>query len=315
MKNKIKLIFLATPDIALKSFQHFINSPSFELCALVTQSAKPQNRGKKIVERNIVKLAKENNIEVFEPEKISKDKDLINKLKSYNPDFMVTFAFGQILSQEVIDIPRFATINLHASLLPLYRGANPICQAIADGCTKTGITTMKTVLELDAGDICLQEEIEISPEENVIELQEEISKKSPLLLEKTLKLLYDNELKTTAQDHKKATFTKKIQKEQKVIDWNKNAVTLHNKIRAMYQINTNHTIFKNKIIKVLKTEVVDCKKGSCGEIINIDKEGITVKCADNALKLLKIKPEGKGEMCACDWARGARIEIGDCFGK
>ena len=137
----IKVIFFATPDIALKSFDFFINSSDYEVLALVTQKAKAANRGNKIVERNITKIAKENNIPVFEPDKISREPEIIEQLKALKPDFSVTFAFGQILSQEVIDIPKFATINLHASLLPEYRGANPIAQSIIDGKTKTGITT------------------------------------------------------------------------------------------------------------------------------------------------------------------------------
>lgn len=313
MNNKIKIIFLATPDIALESFKYFINSPDYCVCALVSQKAKAQNRGKKIIERNITKLAKENNIPVFEPDKISKEKDIIEKLKSYNPDFLITFAFGQILSQEVIDIAKYATINLHASLLPLYRGANPICQAIMDGCSKTGITTMKTVLELDAGDICLQKEIDITPEMNVIELMNIISLESPLLLDKTLKGLYKGNLKPIKQDSSKATFTKKIKKEEKIIDWSMDAQKLHDKIRAMYQINTNHTTFNNKIIKILKTQVVPYQSNNIGTIVKIEKDGIVVECKNNALKIITLKPEGKGEMNATDWIRGARVKVGDCF--
>lgn len=313
MNNKIKIIFLATPDIALESFKYFINSPDYCVCALVSQKAKAQNRGKKIIERNITKLAKENNIPVFEPDKISKEKDIIEKLKSYNPDFLITFAFGQILSQEVIDIAKYATINLHASLLPLYRGANPICQAIMDGCSKTGITTMKTVLELDAGDICLQKEIDITPEMNVVELMNIISLESPLLLDKTLKGLYEGNLKPIKQDSSKATFTKKIKKEEKIIDWSMDAQKLHDKIRAMYQINTNHTTFNNKIIKILKTQVVPYQSNNIGTIVKIEKDGIIVECKNNALKIITLKPEGKGEMNATDWVRGARVKIGDCF--
>lgn len=313
MNNKIKIIFLATPDIALESFKYFINSPDYCVCALVSQKAKAQNRGKKIIERNITKLAKENNIPVFEPDKISKEKDIIDKLKSYNPDFLITFAFGQILSQEVIDIAKYATINLHASLLPLYRGANPICQAIMDGCLKTGITTMKTVLELDAGDICLQKEIDITPEMNVIELMNIISLESPLLLDKTLKGLYKGDLKPIKQDSLKATFTKKIKKEEKIIDWSMDAQKLHDKIRAMYQINTNHTTFNNKIIKILKTQVVPYQSNNIGTIVKIEKDGIIVECKNNALKIITLKPEGKGEMNAADWVRGARVKVGDCF--
>lgn len=313
MNNKIKIIFLATPDIALESFKYFINSPDYCVCALVSQKAKAQNRGKKIIERNITKLAKENNIPVFEPDKISKEKDIIDKLKSYNPDFLITFAFGQILSQEVIDIAKYATINLHASLLPLYRGANPICQAIMDGCSKTGITTMKTVLELDAGDICLQKEIDITPEMNVVELMNIISLESPLLLDKTLKGLYKGDLKPIKQDSLKATFTKKIKKEEKIIDWSMDAQKLHDKIRAMYQINTNHTTFNNKIIKILKTQVVPYQSNNIGTIVKIEKDGIIVECKNNALKIITLKPEGKGEMNAADWVRGARVKVGDCF--
>ena len=209
MKTKIKIVFLATPDIALKSLDFFIKSSDYEVLALVSQKAKAQNRGKKIVQRNISKLAQENSIVVFEPDKISKDVEVIEKLKALKPDFFVTFAFGQILSQEVIDIPKFATINLHASLLPKYRGANPIATSIIEGCTKTGITTMKTVLELDAGDICLQEEIQITPEMNVVDLMNIISSKSPKLLDDTLKGLYNNTLTPTPQNCAQATFTKK----------------------------------------------------------------------------------------------------------
>ena len=308
----MKIVFFATPDITLESFKYFIDSPDYDVLALVTQKAKAANRGKKIIERNITKIAKENSIPVFEPDKISKEPEIIENLKSLEPDFFITFAFGQILSQEVIDIPKFATINLHASLLPEYRGANPIAQSIIEGKKYTGITTMKTVLELDAGDICLQEKIEITEDMNVIELMEEISKISPKLLDKTLKGLYSGELKSIPQEHGKATFTKKLKKEEKEIDWQMNAQDLHNKIRGMYLINTNHTTFDGKIIKVLKTKVVG-KQGNCGEVLAIEKDGITVGCSSNAIKLIKVKPEGKGEMDASAFANGARIKIGAKF--
>ena len=310
--NKIKIVFLATPDIALTSFEYFINSPDYEVLALVTIKPKAQNRGRKIVQRNITLTAQKYSIPVFEPDKISKEPDVIASLKKLSPDFMITFAFGQILSQEVINIPRFATINLHASLLPEYRGANPIAQAIIDGKKKTGITTMKTVLELDAGDICLQDEIEITPEMNVIELMEEISKRSPILLDKTLRGLYDGTLKSVCQDGKCATFTKKMKKEDKKIDWNMPSINLHNKIRGMYKLNTNHTLFNNKIIKILKTKPVNCSGAAC-EVLDITKDGIVVGCAKGALEILKVKPEGKSEMNALDWARGAHIKKGDKF--
>lgn len=309
----IKIVFLGTPDITLESFDFFIKSPDYEVLALVTQKAKQANRGKKIVERNITKMAQRNDIPVYEPDKISKEPEIIEKLKALKPDFFITFAFGQILSQEVIDIPKIATINLHASLLPEYRGANPIAQSIIDGKTKTGITTMKTVLELDAGDICLQDEIDITQDMNVVELMEEISARSPKLLDETLKGLYNGSLKSICQKHDCATFCKKMKKEEKVIDWSMSALELHNKIRGMYQLNTNHTTYENKIIKVLKTCVVEGVNGCCGEVYAIEKDGIVVCCGENAIKLITVKPEGKGEMQACAFANGARIKKGAKF--
>jgi len=315
MTDKIKIVYLATPDIAIKSFEFFINSPDYEVLALVTQKAKAQNRGKKITERNIVKIAKQNSIKIFEPDKISKSPEVIEQIREMKPDFLVTFAFGQILSREVIDLAKFNTINLHAGLLPEYRGANPISQCITDGCKVTGITTMKTVLALDAGDICMQEKIEIPPEMNVIELMEKVSSLSPDLLDKTLKGIYQGTLVSIPQDESKATFTKKIKKEEKEIIWQNDNVSLHDKIRGMYKINTNHTRFNGKLIQIIKTKCIDdnCKCANCGEIKEISKEGITVQCAKGSLLIEIVKPEGKGEIKAYDWANGARIKVGDCF--
>ena len=198
--------------------------------------------------------------------------------------------------------------------MPEYRGANPIASAIIDGKEETGITTMKTVLELDAGDICLQEKIKITPEMNVVELMDKISKLSPSLLDKTLKGLFDNTLITMPQDNTKATFTKKLKKEEKEIIWHDSAQNIHNKIRGMYQINTNQTTYKNKIIKILKTEIIKKDNGTAGEILEISKNGIIVKCEKDALNIITVKPEGKSEMQAFDWANGARIQKGELLG-
>ena len=207
MKNKISLVFFATPDIALNSFQSLINDDDFEVKALVTQPAKPNGRGKKVVDSNIKKEAIKHNIPVFEPYRISKEEEMIESIKAFNPDFFVTFAFGQILSQKVLDIPKFETINLHASLLPKYRGANPICECLLNGEEKTGVTTMITVLALDAGDICLTEEILLNKDTNYDTLSKEISLISPDLIKKTLKGLYDKTLVPKKQAECDATYT------------------------------------------------------------------------------------------------------------
>ncbi len=313
----IKLVFFASPDIAVPSFERLINSSDFEVCALVTQPPKPANRGKKIQISNVKKLAVANNIDVLEPVKLSKEPDIIEKLKSYGCDFFVTFAFGQILSQEVLDIPKFHTINLHASLLPKYRGANPICAALLSGDDFTGITTMITVLELDAGDICLQERIELVNDMDFPLLASEIAQKSPELIMKTLKGLYQNTLKPVPQDSSCVSFTKKLSKNDKELSFNCPAGELHNKVRAYCGVNTCHFLFNSKIVKVLKTDLCsnsDCSGFKCGEVISVEKRGLIVKCADDVLLIKSVKPEGKGEMPAYAWSLGSKIKAGDVIG-
>jgi len=317
----ISLVFFASPDIALPSLEALINSDEFEVKALVTQPARPAKRGRKIEDSNVKKLALSHNIDVLEPVKIAKDPDIIEKLKSYHVDFFVTFAFGQILSQEILDIPAFHTINLHASLLPKYRGANPICAALLSGDLCTGISTMVTVLELDAGDICLQERIELDNDTDFSSLSREIAQKSPELIIKTLKGLYDNSLKPFPQDVSGVTFTKKLKKEDKELDFNNPANSLHNKVRALCDINTCHFIFNKKIIKVIKTnfQKFDAKddfeeKFLPGEIISVEKNGILVKCLKGGIMIKTVKPEGKGQMSAYDWSLGSKIKAGDVIG-
>ena len=309
----ISLIFFASPDIALPSFEKLINSPDFEVKALVTQPPKPAKRGKKIQDSSVKKLAIAHGIDVLEPVKIAKDQAMIEKLKSYDVDFFVTFAFGQILSAEVLAIPKFQTINLHASLLPKYRGANPICAALLSGDSVTGISTMVTVLELDAGDVCLTERIEGVDKMNFPLLSNEIAQRAPELIMKTLHGLYDGTLKPLPQKAEEATFTCKLKKEDKELHFEEAANSLHNKVRALCEVNTCHFLFNGKIIKVLKTKLCDfgCENFKPGEIISVGKQGIAVKCGDAALLIETVKPEGKPEMPAYAWSLGSKIKTGD----
>jgi len=310
-----KIVFFATPKIALESFEALVMSDKYDILALVTQPPRAANRGKKVADSDIKKFAVEHKVRVYEPEKISKNTETIKELREMKPDFFVTFAFGQILSQEVLDIPKYGTINLHASLLPKHRGADPIRTALLNGEEKTGITTMLTVLEMDAGDICLCEEIELSEDINSEELSSIIAERSPKLIEKTIEQILKGELKPTAQKHEEATFTKKITKADKIIDWTKNAIEIHNKIRALMDNYTTQGLYNGKIIKFIKSATVPHEGCStcCGEIIDISKEGIKVKCGDGAIVLKEIKPEGKGTMSAYSWSLGSGIKKGDKF--
>lgn len=310
--SKISLIFFGTPDIALPSFISLMNDSDFEVKALVTQPPRPNSRGNKTVYSKLYTEAL-NKIPILFPEKISKDANAIETLKNMNPDFFVTFAFGQILNQEILDIPKFGTINLHASLLPKYRGANPISECLLNGDNKTGITTMLTELSLDTGDICKIQEIKLGENTNYRELTEKISILSPDLIKQTLKDLYQKKIMPVKQDDSKATYTKKTEKKDKILDFNNNdAVHIHNKIRAYLDCNTTHFILNGKIIKVIKSSVKEkCGKYPPCEILNIDKKGIVIGCQTGSILIETIKPEGKGEMSAYNWSLGAKIKTGE----
>lgn len=301
----INIVFFGTPDIGLKSLEHFYNSDKFNVLAVVTQPDKPSGRGHKLTPSPIKQFATEHNIKVFQPKSIRKEPEIIEALKVLKPDFFVTFAFGQILSQEVLDIPKFETINLHVSLLPKYRGANPIQRAIINGDKETGICTMITELGLDCGDICMKYPIEISPNMNCVELFELCASNSPELLEKTLIGIKEGTLIPTPQCEDGVCFADKLKKEECQIDWNKSAEEIHNLVRGVYKCPGAFFIHNNKIIKVMETEPLqDSSDCAIGEFAQVTKNGVDIQTGNGILRLIKVKPEGKGEMFARDWANG-----------
>lgn len=305
----INIVFFGTPDIGLPSLEHFYNSDKFNVQAVVTQPDKPSGRGHKLTPSPIKKFALEHDIKIFQPKSIRKEPEIIEALKELKPDFFVTFAFGQILSQEVLDIPKYETINLHVSLLPKYRGANPIQRAIINGDKETGICTMITELGLDCGDICMKYPIEITKNMNCVELFELCASNSPELLEKTLIGIKDGTLKPTPQCEDGVCFADKLKKEECKIDWTKSADEIHNLVRGVYKCPGAFFEYNGKIIKVLETEPIETTNDNSvqiGEFANFSKQGIDVKTGNGYLRLIKIKPEGKGEMWARDWANGIK---------
>lgn len=302
----INIVFFGTPVIALKSLEYLYNSDKINVLAVVTQPDKPAGRGHKITMSPIKEFALSKGLPVFQPKSIRKEPEIQQELKKLNPDFFVTFAFGQILSQEVLDIPKYETINLHASLLPKYRGANPIQRAIISGDKETGICTMITELGLDCGDVCLKEVIAIPDNMTCVDLFEEISDKSPELLEKTLIGLAANTITPEKQCEEGVCMANKLTKEETLIDWSKSAEEIHNLVRGIYKFPSAYFMYNNKVIKVLETRIIR-EEGSCGELLQLTKEGIKVGCGKDCIMLVKVKPEGKGEMLARDWANGHNV--------
>ncbi len=303
----IKVVFFGTPDIGLKSLDYLYNSDKIDVLAVVTQPDKPAGRGHKIQMSPIKKFALERNLPVFQPKSIRKEPDIQEELKKLEPDFFVTFAFGQILSQEVLDIPKYETINLHASLLPRYRGANPIQRAIINGDKETGICTMITELGLDCGDICEKLVIPISESMNCEELWDEIAQKSPQMIEDTLIQLKNGTLTPQKQCSDGVCMANKLTKEECQIDWSKSNTDLHNLVRGICRSPGAYFTYNNKIIKIIESKPIK-GKASQGEIVAHSKEGVDFGCGEGILRLIKIKPEGKGEMFAKDWYNGLRKE-------
>jgi len=320
----IKIVFFATPKIALNSLDYLVKSDKIEVAAIVTQPDKPVGRGQKISLSPVKRYAIEHNIPVFQPISIKKDVEVQEELKKIAPDFFVTFAFGQILSKGVLDIPKYSTINLHASLLPLYRGANPIQRAIINGDSKTGICTMITEEGLDCGGICLRDEIEITEDMNYVELFELISEKSPELIEMTLLNIKSGALQPTEQCCTNVTFAKKMTKEESKIDWSQTTRQIHNLVRGIYKFPSAHCFFREKFVKIEQTKVLSenifqnvDQIVQVGTILAINKEGVEVATVDGVLLIVKVKPEGKSEMFARDWVNGfpggAKTLKGDMF--
>lgn len=308
----INIVFFGTPDIGLKSLEYLNNSSKINILAVVTQPDKPAGRGHKITMSPIKRYALEHDITVFQPKSIRKEPEIIQALKNLNPDFFVTFAFGQILSQEVLDIPKYETINLHASMLPKYRGANPIQRVIIDGETQTGICTMITELGLDCGDVCMRETIDIDDDMTCEDLYNKIAQDSPQLIEKTLTGIVEHILTPEPQCENGVCMAPKLQKQECRIDWTKSAQQIHNLVRGVCRCPSAFFVLNNKIVKVIKTKPVDKRHPESyyadyipGSVVGKLKDGIEVFTGNGVIKIITVKPEGKGEMDAISWFNGA----------
>jgi len=312
----MKVVFLGTPQIAVPSLEFLIKKEEVEVLAVVSQPDKPVGRGHKICTTPVCCAAREYNISIYKPASIRKDTELIDKLKQLEPDFFVTFAFGQILSQEVIDIPKYGCVNLHASLLPKYRGANPIQAPILNGDKKTGITTMMTELALDSGPIVKQQEIDITENMTSLDLMQIIANESPELIYESIKGLYEGTITPTPQNENEVTIAPKVKKEDGHIDWSEPAEVIHNKVRGLKPWPGTFTYIRGTCVKITETRLnseKNIKDGNLGEIVGKINNGISVVTGDGILVITKLQPACKPQQEAVSWYNGARIQKGEGF--
>ncbi|MBO7214856.1 MAG: methionyl-tRNA formyltransferase [Clostridia bacterium] len=304
----MKIVFLGTPDFAVPVLKA-IHGSKHQILAVVTQPDRPVGRKAIITPCAVKTCALELGLSTLSYEKIRLEG--VNDLKALNPDIMVTCAFGQILSQEILDIAKHGVINVHASLLPKYRGSAPIQYSIINGDKETGVTIMQTGLEVDSGDILMQSKLEIMPEETAGELFDRLSVLGAGAIVSALDGIERGEITPVQQDHSKATHVKMIKKEDGVIDFNKSATDIKNLIRGFNPWPIAFTKYEGKTLKIFKASVLD-KSGVAGEVLSVEN-GITVATANGAIVLEEVQLEGSKRMSAKEFLLGHKIPVGYRF--
>lgn len=307
----MRIVFMGTPDFALPCLEALIEK-GHNICAVVTQPDRPKGRGHKLMPPPVKELAERLGIKVYQPEKV-KTKDFVDILKSINPEMIVVVAFGQILSKEILDIPKYGCINVHASLLPKYRGAAPINWSIINGEKVTGITTMFMAEGLDTGDIILKREISIDDSDNAKTLHDKLSVLGAKVLIDTVSLFENNKVVKIPQEEIEASYAKMLDKSTGRIEWSNDANSIFNQIRGVTPWPGAYTTYNGKMMKVFMAKVVNCKfeSAKCGEIIDKDRTSFTVFCGDNCLKILEIQFESEKRMTVEEYLKGHEIEKGN----
>lgn len=311
----MRILFLGTPDFAVPTLKELIASDGFDVVGVVTQPDRPAGRGNKLQAPPTKVLAVEHGIPVFQPVSLSKSPEIVAQLKELQPDYTVMVAFGQILRKSMLEMPRNGVVNIHASLLPKYRGAAPINWAIINGESVSGITTMFTEAGVDTGPILLKHEVDIAAEMTAEDLATELSHVGAKLVIETILKLESGELQPEVQDHTQASLAPMLSKDMGKIDWSLPALTIHNLVRGLYPWPGTFTKYGDTALKVLKTSPAGTTSQSkvVGEILVADSK-ILVACGaegQDRLELVSVQPANKGRMSARDWANGVRIHPGD----
>lgn len=305
----MNIVYLGTPDFAVLPLVKLVESGEFNIIAVVTNKDKPVGRKGVITPPPVKVVANSYDIPVYQYDKIRLEG--VEDIKKLSPDLMITCAFGQILSKEILDIPKYGVINIHASLLPKYRGASPIHHAILNGETETGVTIMKTDVGLDTGDIIAKESVLIEKDETCGELFDKLSKVSADLIVKVLPKIFSGEVEYEKQDDSKATHTKIFSKQDALINWNDTAENNFNKIRAFNPSPIAFCMLNGEPFKVHKAEILD-ESGEPGSIIKADNK-LIIACKEKALSLITVQKAGGKAMDIKDFLRGNKFIEGEYF--
>jgi len=307
----VRVVFWGTPEFAAPALRALVGE-GFEVVGVVTRPDKPQGRSREIIPPPIKRIAIEEEIPVFQP-KNAREATLYTTLEELKPDISVVVAYGNLLPQKIIDLPKLGTLNIHASLLPALRGAAPIQAAIRQGFSETGVTVMRVVAALDAGPIILQASAPIYEDETYGELQVRLAELGALTLVEALSLVSLGKANETPQDDSRATYVPKVTRESSRIDWNRSAIEISRLIRASDPKPGAYTRTPKGDVKMFGPKVMDGITGKPGEVLKITGE-LVIACGQDALRISEVQPAGKSRMAAHAWARGRATAVGDRYG-
>lgn len=315
--DKKKIVFMGTPKFAVPILEMLIENFGVDL--VITQPDKKVGRKKVLTAPPVKILAEEKGIRVLQPEKISGDEDVLAELKELNPDIIITAAYGQLVPESILEIPKYKCINVHGSLLPKLRGGAPIQYSILEDHRKTGITIMYMVKKLDAGDMISKVEVDILDSDNYESLHDKLSIAGRDLLKETLPNIFTGNIAPEKQDDSLATFARNILREDEKIDWNKSAGQIFNQIRALDPTPGAFTYLDENVLKIWNSEVVDLEENfsskKVGTIIKQDKKHIYLLCGENTvLKVKELQISGKKRMPVVNFLSNKKDYVGTILG-
>ncbi|WP_120166171.1 methionyl-tRNA formyltransferase [Thermohalobacter berrensis] len=303
----MKVVFMGTPDFAVPTLEKIYNE-GYDIPLVITQPDRPKGRGKKLSSPPVKIKAKELGLDVYQPQNVN-DKECITQLEKISPDVIVVIAYGQILKEDLLNLPKYGCVNVHASLLPKYRGAAPINWVIINGEKKTGITTMYMDKGLDSGDILLKEGIDIREDETAGELHDRLMYLGADVLVETLRKIENGTLERIPQDHDKATYAPMMDRKLGKIDWEKSAEKIKNLVRGTYPWPGAYTNYKGKKVKIIEVDAIDqFKEGEPGKVVKVSDEGIYVNAKEGCIVIKRLQFPNKRKMTIRQYLLGNSFE-------
>jgi methionyl-tRNA formyltransferase len=309
------VVFFGTPQFAVPTLRRLLDS-AHSVAGVVTQPDRPRGRGQKITHAPVKALALERGIPVYQPDRL-KPAEVADTLRGWGADLGVVAAYGRIIPEHLLTIPRLGMINVHASLLPKYRGAAPVHRAVINGDSQTGVTIMRVVKELDAGGMLARVTRPIGPDETSDVVESALADMGAELLVTVVEQLASGNAREEPQDETQATYAPRLTKEEGLIDWTRSASHLHNRVRGLYPWPHAYTFFKGTRLIVLRSVVADASASATrpGTILRATSEAIHVATGDGELAILEVQPEGRRAMRAHDFLLGHRLATGETFSE